>query len=147
MRIAFGADHAGFDLKERLVEHVRSRGHEAIDVGTHGPASVDYPTFGRRAARKVLDGEADRAVLVCGTGIGIGMSAGKLPGIRCAMVSEPYSASLARRHNDANALAIGSRVLGPGLAEMIVDEFLDTEFEGGRHARRVGMIEPPADAG
>ena len=72
MRIAFGADHAGFDLKERLVEHVRSRGHEAIDVGTHGPASVDYPTFGRRAARKVLDGEADRAVLVCGTGIGIG---------------------------------------------------------------------------
>ena len=83
---------------------------------------------------------------MCGTGIGIGMSAGKLPGIRCAVVSEPYSASLARRHNDANALAIGSRVLGPGLAEMIVDEFLDAEFEGGRHARRVGMIEPPADA-
>ncbi|WP_316669730.1 ribose 5-phosphate isomerase B [uncultured Propionibacterium sp.] len=146
MRIAFGADHAGFELKERLVAYVRSKGHEIVDVGTHGLDSVDYPAFGRAAAQKVLDGEADRAVLVCGTGVGIGMSAGKLPGIRCAMVAEPYSARLARRHNDANALAIGSRVLGPGSAEMIVDQFLDTGFEGGRHARRVGMIEVPGDS-
>lgn len=143
MRIAFGADHAGFELKEHLVEHVRAAGHEAVDVGTHDTASVDYPQFGRAAAQKVLDGQADLAVLVCGTGVGIGMSAGKLPGIRCATVSEPYSAQLARRHNDANALALGSRVLGPGLAEMIVDAFLEARFEGGRHARRVGLIEPP----
>ncbi|SYZ33753.1 ribose 5-phosphate isomerase B [Propionibacterium australiense] len=141
MRIAFGADHAGYELKGRLVEYVRSKGHEVIDVGTHGPDSVDYPSFGRAAAQQVLDGAAELAVLVCGTGVGIGMSAGKMPGIRCAMVSEPYSARLARQHNDANVLAIGSRVLGPGLAEMIVDEFLQTAFEGGRHARRVGMIE------
>ncbi|MBE6476999.1 MAG: ribose 5-phosphate isomerase B [Propionibacteriaceae bacterium] len=145
MRIAFGADHAGYELKERLVEYVRSKGHETIDVGTHSLDSVDYPSFGKAAAQRVLDGEADLAVLVCGTGIGIGMSAGKMPGIRCAMVSEPYSAHLARQHNDANALALGARVLGPGLAEMIVDEFLQTPFEGGRHARRVGMIEQPAD--
>ncbi|MCI1691126.1 MAG: ribose 5-phosphate isomerase B [Actinomyces sp.] len=141
MRIAMGSDHAGFELKEHLARRLRDQGHEVIDVGTHSTQSCDYPVFGEAAARKVASGEADRAVLVCGTGQGIGMSANKVAGVRCAIVSEAFSARLSREHNDANALAIGARVVGPGVAEEIVDVWLATDFLGGRHARRVAQID------
>lgn len=145
MRIAMGSDHAGFELKEHLKTYLQEKGHEVTDVGTHSTASVDYPVYGAAAARLVTSGQADRAIVVCGTGIGIGMAASKVPGIRCAIVSESYSARMSRLHNDANVLAVGGRVIGFGVAEDIVDIWVNTEFEGGRHARRVAMIEnPPA---
>ncbi|WP_075890328.1 ribose 5-phosphate isomerase B [Actinomyces provencensis] len=140
MRIVMGSDHAGFELKNHLAEHLRSQGHEVIDVGAHSTESVDYPTYGAKAARTVANGEADRAILVCGTGQGIGMAANKVPGVRCAIVSDPYSAKLSREHNDANSLAIGARVIGAGVAEDIVDIWTTTEFLGGRHGRRVTML-------
>lgn len=140
MKIVMGSDHAGFDLKNHLAEHLRSQGHEVIDVGAHSTESVDYPTYGAKAARTVASGEADRAILVCGTGQGIGMAANKVPGVRCAIVSDPYSARLSREHNDANALAIGARVVGAGVAEDIIDIWTTTEFLGGRHGRRVTML-------
>ncbi|MDN5962982.1 MAG: ribose 5-phosphate isomerase B [Actinomyces sp.] len=146
MKIVMGSDHAGVVLKDHLAEHLREAGHEVVDVGTHGTSSVDYPTYGETAARMVAAGDADRAVLVCGTGQGIGMAANKVPGIRCAIVSEPFSAKLSREHNDANALAIGARVVGEGVAEDIVDTWIATEFLGGRHGRRVSMLDD-IDAG
>ncbi len=141
MRIAVGSDHAGFELKEHLADHVRGLGHDVIDVGTHSLDSTDYPIYGAAAARKVTGGEADLALLVCGTGIGIGIAANKVHGIRCAIVSDVFSAQMARIHNNANALALGSRVVGPGLAEAIVDAWLGAEFAGGRHARRVAQLD------
>ncbi|MDK9294601.1 ribose 5-phosphate isomerase B [Propionibacterium freudenreichii] len=143
MRIAMGSDHAGFELKEHLKGYLQDKGHDVIDVGTHSTESVDYPVYGAGAARKVAAGEADRAIVVCGTGLGIGMAAGKVPGIRCAIVSEVYSAQMSRLHNDANALALGARVIGTGVAEEIVDVWTTTDFLGGRHGRRVDMIEDP----
>ncbi|MFZ2625626.1 MAG: ribose 5-phosphate isomerase B [Propionibacterium sp.] len=140
MRIVFGSDHAGLELKEDLIGHVRGLGHETLDVGTHSPESTDYPIYGAAAARKVVSGEADLAIVVCGTGIGIGIAANKVAGIRCAIVSDEFSARMARTHNNANALALGARVIGAGLAESIVDAWLGAEFEGGRHARRVGQL-------
>lgn len=140
MKIAMGCDHAGLDLKEHLAAHLREEGHEIIDVGTHTTDSVDYPVFGESAARAVANGEAERAVLVCGTGQGIGMAANKVPGIRCAIVSDPFSARLSREHNDANALAIGARVVGEGVAQDIVDTWMATSFLGGRHQRRVDEL-------
>ncbi|MFT8394733.1 ribose 5-phosphate isomerase B [Propionibacterium sp.] len=140
MRIAMGSDHAGFELKEILKEHVAQLGHDVIDVGTHSRESTDYPTYGAAAARKVVAGEAAVAILVCGTGIGIGIAANKVPGVRCAIVSDVYSAHMARSHNEANAIALGGRVVGPGLAEDIVDSYLNAEFAGGRHAERVAML-------
>ena len=126
MRIAMGSDHAGFDLKEHLKEYLQGKGHEVIDVGTHSTESVDYPIYGAAAARKVADGEA--------------ATANKVHGIRCAITSDVYAARMSRAHNDANALALGGRVVADGLAEEIVDVWLATDFEGGRHARRVGEI-------
>ncbi|SER85914.1 ribose 5-phosphate isomerase B [Propionibacterium cyclohexanicum] len=140
MRIVLGSDHAGFELKEHLVEYVRSLGHEVLDVGTHSPQRTDYPIYGAAAARKVASGDADLAILVCGTGIGIGIAANKVRGVRCAIVSDVYSASMARSHNEANALALGGRVIGTGLAEAIVDAWLGATFAGGRHARRVAQL-------
>ncbi|MCT2996787.1 ribose 5-phosphate isomerase B [Propionibacterium freudenreichii] len=140
MRIAMGSDHAGFELKEHLKEYLQGKGHEVIDVGTHSTESVDYPIYGAAAARKVADGEAATAIVVCGTGVGIGISANKVHGIRCAITSDVYTARMSRAHNDANALALGGRVVADGLAEEIVDVWLATDFEGGRHARRVGEI-------
>lgn len=140
MRIAIGADHAGFDLKQRLAEQLQAAGHEIIDLGTHGPDSVDYPDYGVAVAQEVVQGGAERGVLVCGTGIGIGIAANKVPGARVATCNDLFTASMSRRHNDANVVSLGSRVVGPGVATEIVRLFLDTEFEGGRHARRVDKI-------
>ncbi|MEM9554931.1 MAG: ribose 5-phosphate isomerase B [Acidobacteriota bacterium] len=142
MKIAIGADHAGFELKNHLVERLRAVGHEVEDLGTDSGASVDYPEFGRAVGERVASGDVDRGVVVCGSGLGIGIAAGKVAGVRCAMVSELYGARMARAHNDANVVALGARIVGQGVAEEIVDVFLATSFEGGRHARRVGKIEP-----
>lgn len=141
MKIAIGSDHAGFGLKTAVREHIAAAGHEVVDVGTHGPESVDYPDFARSLATKVAAGEAECGILVCGTGQGMAMTANRVPGIRAAVVSDVFSAKGTRAHNDANVLCLGERVIGVGVALEIVDAFLATEFEGGRHARRVGKIE------
>lgn len=141
MRIAIGSDHAGLSLKTQLVEHLKRLGHEVVDVGTNGPESVDYPDFGKEVAHRVADGRAERGVLVCGTGQGMAMAANKVPGVRAAVVSDTFSARMAAAHNDARVLCMGERVVGVGLAQDLVDAWLATDFEGGRHARRVGKIE------
>ena len=140
MKIAIANDHTGYELKNTLKEFIESKGHTVIDYGTNTTESTDYPIYGKKGADAVINGEADRAVLICGTGFGISLIANKTPGIRCVVCSEPYTALLARRHNDANALALGSRVVGAELAKMIVNAWLDGEFEGGRHIRRLDMI-------
>lgn len=140
MRVAIGSDHAGFDLKQGLIQRLQDGGHEVLDLGTDGPQSVDYPDFGVAVAQKVVDGDADRGVLVCGTGIGIGIAANKVSGARVATCNDLFTARMSRQHNDANVVSLGSRVVGPGVAEEIVHLFLETEFEGGRHARRVDRI-------
>lgn len=142
MKIVVGADHGGFLRKEAIKKYLESLNYEVIDVGTDSEESVDYPEYAHMAAEKIVSGEADRGILVCGSGLGIGMAANKVSGIRCAMVSEPYSASLARRHNDANMISIGGRTIGEDMSKEIVKVFLTTEFEGGRHERRVNKIEP-----
>ena len=142
MKIVMGSDHIGCELKLLLKEHIESFGHTVTDVGAYSSAErCDYPVYAKLAAEKITAGVADFAVLVCGTGCGISIAANKVKGIRCVNCSEPYTALLSRRHNDANALALGSRVIGPELARMIVDAFLSGSFEGGRHAERVAMIE------
>ena len=140
MRIALSADHAGYDMKDQLATWLRETGHEVIDLGTNGPESVDYPDYGARLGRAVASGDADRGIAVCGSGIGIAIAANRNPGCRCAQVNEPLSASLARTHNDANAIALGSRLIGLDMAKACVTAFLATEFEGGRHQRRVDML-------
>ena len=145
MRIALSADHAGFELKDLLAAWLAEEGHEIIDLGTNGPESVDYPDFGARLGRAVASGDADRGIAVCGSGIGIAIAANRNPGCRCAQVNEPLSATLARTHNDANAIALGSRLIGPDMAKACVTAFLATEFEGGRHQRRVDQLSQPKD--
>ena len=140
MRIAFSADHAGVDLKDLLVAFVREGGHEAIDLGTHGHNSVDYPRFGASLAEALADGRAERGIAICGSGIGIAIAANRNPGCRCAQVNEPLSATLARTHNDANAIALGARLIGVEMAKACVTAFLSADFEGGRHQRRVDML-------
>lgn len=137
MKIAIASDHGGYRLKESLKKHLDARGTVYTDCGTDSEASCDYPLFAEKACRLVQQGEADRAVLVCGTGIGMSMTANKMKGIRAALCGDTFSAHFTRAHNNANVLCMGERVTGPGLAEMILDEFLDTEFEGGRHQRRL----------
>jgi ribose 5-phosphate isomerase B len=138
--IALASDHGGFALKESIKTYLDKVGAEYKDFGTKNEESVDYAEFGYLAAKAVSDGECGRALLFCGTGIGIGITANKVKGIRCAICSDTFSAEYSRAHNDANALALGGRVLGPGLAEEIVKIWLATPFEGGRHARRVDKI-------
>lgn len=140
MRVAIGADHAGYALKETLAMYMRERGIEVIDFGTHGPDPVDYPDYARVVAEVVARGEADFGVLICGTGVGMAITANKVAGIRAAAVSDVYSARMSRAHNDANILCMGGRVVGPGLAIEILETWLRTPFEGGRHARRVEKI-------
>lgn len=140
MRVAIGADHAGYALKETLATYMRERGIEVIDFGTHGPDPVDYPDYARVVAEAVARGEADFGVLICGTGVGMAITANKVAGIRAAAVSDVYSARMSRAHNDANILCMGGRVVGPGLAIEILETWLRTPFEGGRHARRVEKI-------
>ena len=145
MRIALSADHAGYELKDLLAAWLAEEGHEIIDLGTNGPESVDYPDFGARLGRAVASGDADRGIAVCGSGIGIAIAANRNPGCRCAQVDEPLSATLARTHNDANAIALGSRLIGPEMAKACVTAFLATDFEGGRHQRRVDQLSQPKD--
>jgi ribose 5-phosphate isomerase B len=140
VRIAIGADHAGYDAKEALKLRLGKRGDAVEDVGTHGTASVDYPDFAARVARLVAEGRADLGVLVCGSGIGMSIAANKVRGIRAAHCTEPYSARMAREHNDANVLCLGSRVTGEGLLEEVLEAFLGASFQGGRHAQRVDKI-------
>ena len=139
-RIAFGADHAGFELKQHMIARLSDAGHEIIDHGTDSTESVDYPIFCAAAARSVRDGDADFGIVVGGSGQGEQLAANKVRGVRAALCNCLYTARLARQHNDANVLSIGARVIGVDLADEIVDLFLSTDFEGGRHARRVAML-------
>lgn len=139
--IIVGGDHAGIGLKRALVEVLDAKGFAVEDIGTHDEASTDYPDYARRVASKVANGDAPLGLLVCGSGVGMSIAANRHPGVRAVVCSEPYSATMARRHNDANVLCLGARVVGSGLAEEILEVFLSTEFEGGRHARRVAKID------
>ena len=138
--IALGSDHAGFPLKVVVKEYLDQNNIEYKDFGTDSTASCDYPIFAQAVAEAVVNGEADRGILICGTGIGISIAANKVPGIRAALCGDVFSAKFTRRHNDANILAMGARVTGPGLALEIVDAFLNNEFEGNQHLRRINEI-------
>ncbi len=138
--IALGSDHAGLPLKLEIIKLLDELGLEYTDYGTDSLARCDYPVYTRKAAEAVANGECERGIIFCGTGIGISIAANKVPGIRCAVCSECYSAVLSREHNDANMLALGARVVGAGLARMIVTQWLEAKFEGGRHADRVALI-------
>lgn len=139
-KIAFGCDHVGFILKEEILTHLAQRGIEVLDKGTWSGERTDYPRYTSAVAQAVVAGEADGGILICGTGVGISITANKFAGIRAVVCSEPYSAQLSRQHNDTNVLAFGSRVVGLELAKMIVDAWLDAKFEGGRHLARVEAI-------
>lgn len=140
MKVALGADHGGYDLKEEIRKHLEEKGYDILDLGTHSHDSVDYPRFGFAVGDAVINGKAELGIVVCGTGLGISMAANKVSGIRAAVCTETYSARMAREHNNANVLALGGRVTGVGLALDIVDVFVKTDFAGGRHARRVELI-------
>ena len=140
MRVALGSDHAGFDLKQAVAPILEGDGYELIDVGTDSEESVDYPDFASRAAHLVASGEADRAVIVCGSGVGVSIVANKIEGVRAVNAHDPDEAEMSRRHNDANVVTLAGRRLGPDEARPIVERFLETEFEGGRHERRVEKI-------
>lgn len=140
--IALGCDHGGYSLMQEVKAHLEERGLEYKDFGCYSEESVDYPVYGKKAAEAVASGECERGIIICGTGIGISMAANKVKGIRAALCHDCFSAAATREHNDANMLAMGARVIGPGLALKIVDIFLDTEFSGDeRHVRRIAMIE------
>lgn len=140
MLIAVGSDHAGFHLKEHVKGVLEAAGHEIVDVGTGTPDSVDYPLFAEQAARLVADGQVERAVIACGSGVGVAIVANKVPGVRAVNAHDASEAEMARRHNDANTVTLSGARLAPDDADAIVERFLRTSFEGGRHARRVGQI-------
>ncbi|GAA3724255.1 ribose 5-phosphate isomerase B [Sphingomonas cynarae] len=140
MRIAIAADHAAVSLKTVLAAWLADIGHEVIDLGTHGDGRVDYPDYGFAVATALADGRADRGVALCGSGVGISIAANRHPACRCALVSEPLSAALARHHNDANAIALGARLIGEEMAKACITAFLSAEFEGGRHQHRVDKL-------
>ena len=140
--IALGCDHGGYELMQEVKKHLEERGLEYKDFGCTGPESVDYPVYGKKVAQAIVDGECEKGILICGTGIGISITANKFKGIRAALCTDCFTAEATRLHNDANILAMGGRVVGPGLALKIVDTFLDTPFSGDeRHIRRINMIE------
>lgn len=141
MKIAVASDHGGFALKEKVKEHLIQRGFEVQDLGTNSEESVDYPAYGKACGEAVASGKADLGVVVCGTGIGISIAANKVKGVRCGLCTSVEMAHLTKQHNNANILALGGRTTEPDLALRIVDEWLDTEFEGGRHQRRVDMLD------
>lgn len=142
MKVGFGSDHAGVELKLTLMEYLKEKGYECVDYGNYdaNDRNDDYPVYGRKTAEAVMRGEVDKGVVICGTGVGISLAANKVPGIRCCVCSEPYSARMSVEHNNANMLSMGARVIGRELAKTIVDAFFGATFEGGRHARRVEMI-------
>lgn len=140
MKVAIASDHGGFNLKTEIISLLEELGYEFQDFGCHSTDSVDYPDYAQVVAEKVAKGEFDRGILVCGTGIGMSIAANKVPGIRCALVHDAFSARATREHNDSNILAMGERVIGPGLAREIVQIWLTTPFAGGRHERRVQKI-------
>ncbi|RXT08684.1 ribose 5-phosphate isomerase B [Ammoniphilus sp. CFH 90114] len=140
MKIALGADHGGFQLKEEIKKLLQSMNMEVVDVGCDCEQSVDYPDYALPVADKVAGGECDRGILICGTGIGMSIAANKIKGIRCALVHDLFSAKATREHNDSNVLAMGARVIGPGVAQEIVKIWLETEFTGGRHSQRLDKI-------
>ena len=138
--LAIGSDHGGFELKQAVMKHLEEKGLEYKDFGTYTSESCDYPEYGEAVAKAVVSGEYEKGIIICGTGIGISIAANKVKGARAALCGDCFSAEFTRRHNDANILAMGARVLGEGLALKIVDTFLGTAFEGGRHARRIELI-------
>jgi ribose 5-phosphate isomerase B len=140
MRIAIASDHAGYELKQQIARYLLAQGHQVQDLGTHSPQSVDYPDYAVRVARAVVAGEAERGILICGTGIGMSIAANKVRGARAAVCTDCYMARMARQHNDARILCLGGRVLGLGSALDVVEVFLRTDFVGGRHAQRVDKI-------
>ena len=140
MKIALGCDHGGYALKCELTEYLKELGHEIKDCGCYSTESCDYPEFGEAAARAVASGECERGIVICTTGIGISIAANKVQGIRCAHCADSLEAEMTRRHNDANMMAIGAGFTGPVMAKRMAEVFLSTEFEGGRHARRVGKL-------
>lgn len=141
IRLALACDHGGFELKESLKHSLGNSDVELLDMGVHTTDSVDYPDMAHGLAQAILDGKADRGLLICGTGIGISIAANRHPGIRAALCTDPFMSRMSREHNDANVLCLGGRVIGPSLALDIVHAFLNTPFEGGRHARRIAKIE------
>ena len=144
MRIAIASDHAAWELKAALADWLRGEGHEVLDLGTDGPASVDYPDFGLALGKAIADGTAERGIALCGSGIGISIAVNRVRHARCALVSEPLSARLAREHNDANVIALGARLIGPEMAKACITQFLATDFGGDRHQRRVDKLTDPA---
>lgn len=140
MKLAIGCDHVGFELKPDIITYVRELGYEVTDFGTTTNERTNYPEYAKKVSEAVVSGECDLGILICGTGVGISIAANKFNGIRAVVCSEPYSAKLSKEHNNTNVLAFGSRVVGIELAKMIVKEWLDAEFEGGRHSERVEMI-------
>ena len=145
MRIVLTADHAGYQLKDEIAALLKDQGHDVLDLGTNGPESVDYPHFGALMAEALADGRAERGITVCGSGIGVAIAANRNPACRCALVSEPLSATLARQHNDANAIALGARLIGTEMARACVAAFIGTDFLGGRHQRRVDQLANPSE--
>lgn len=140
MRIAIASDHAAYSLKATLAVWLRESGHDVLDLGTDGTASVNYPDYGFAVAAALADGRVERGIALCGSGVGIAIAANRNPACRCALVSEPLSAALARTHNDANAIALGARLIGEEMAKACIDAFLTTDFAGGRHQHRVDML-------
>ena len=140
MKIALASDHGGFELKETVKGYLQEKGYDILDLGTDSTDSVDYPDFGKACAEAVINGQADRGIVCCGTGIGISIAANKVNGIRCALCTSEFMAEMARKHNDANMLALGGRILDDVLALKIVATWLITDFEGGRHQRRVDLL-------
>ena len=140
MKLAIGCDHAALDLKQEIMSHLENRGIEVEDFGTYTKDSCNYPVYAEKVANEVVSNRADGGILICGTGVGISIAANKVHGVRCVVCSEPYSAKLSKMHNNTNILAFGARVVGPDLAKMIVDAWLDADFEGGRHQQRVDLI-------
>lgn len=143
MLIALASDHAGFDLKQVLVAWLKDEGHEPLDLGTHSTDRVDYPDFGYRLGRALEAGDAQFGIAICGSGIGIAIAANRNPHVRCAQVAEPVSAALARQHNDANAIALGARLIGEDMAKACVTAFLTADFQNGRHTARVAKLSEP----
>jgi ribose 5-phosphate isomerase B len=141
MKIIIGADHAGYPMKEKVKAFLQNRGITVEDVGTHSDKSVDYTDFGKAVARKVSDGSFQRGILICGTGLGMSMVANRFPGVRAALANDLFSAIMSRRHNDSNILAMGGRLIGDALALQLVEAWLETPFEGGRHQRRLEKMD------